>query len=422
METVMEIAQKAKEASCVLGLASLELRNGALSQMALCLREDLPLILAANAEDVAAAQAKGTKESLVDRLALDESRIEGIASALESLRDLPDVLGVVQQHRSLYNGVDLKRVTVPLGVIAMVYEARPNVTADAAGICVKTGNACILRGGSMAFNSCMAITNSLRRALELVGLPANCVQMIQTADREATDELLHARGLVDLLIPRGGAGLISHCVEHATVPIIETGTGNCHVYVEKSADLTMALPILMNSKCRRYGVCNACETLLVDRDIAAQFLPLAFASLKEKGVLIHGDQEACAIAASCGLEEGMNYLEATEADWETEYLAPELAVRVVDGEEQAIEHINRYGTMHSEAIVTSDEDAANLFRQLVDASSVYVNAATAFTDGGEFGMGAELGISTQKIHARGPFALEALTSYKYLLTGTGQVR
>ena len=418
-EPVLLLAQRAKEASRVLGVSSLQVRNDALDAMAACLREDAEAIIAANERDVAAAREKGTKDSLIDRLALDAARIEGIAHALEELRALPEVLNVVQQERTMYNGMQLQRVSVPLGVVAMVYEARPNVTADAAGICVKTGNACILRGGSLAFNSCMAITDSLRRALLKVGLPADCVQMVQSSDRSATDELLHARGLVDLLIPRGGAGLINHCVENATVPIIETGTGNCHVYVEASADLSIAKNILINAKCRRYGVCNAAETLLVDASIASAFLPDACAALAEKGVAMHCDDASYAIASEV---PGAVVTHATEEDWATEYLAPEIAIRCVSGVEEAVGHINAYGTMHSEAIVTNSDEAAAYFQRNVDASSVYVNAPTSFTDGGEIGLGAEIGISTQKLHARGPFALEALTSYKYLITGTGQVR
>ena len=426
-ETVREIALAAKGASCGLSTASTETRNAALAAMAQSLRDHAREIVAENERDMEAARAAGTGESLLDRLMLDEGRVEAMAIALEDLMRLPDPLGVVQVHRELDSGIDLQRVSVPLGVVGMVYEARPNVTADAAGICVKTGNACVLRGGSLAARSNAAIARILHEAARAAGLPENCIRMIETTDRAATDELMALHGIVDVLIPRGGAGLIRRCVEHSKVPVIETGTGNCHVYVHASADGAMARSIVMNAKCRRYGVCNAAETLLVDRAFARAFLPDMLRDLAGEGVLLHCDEESYACAVSAGLAEGVQFAAATDADWATEYLAPEIAVKCVSGVDEAIDHVNRYGTRHSEAIVADPADQAGAeaieaFLSQVDAAAVYANASTAFTDGGQFGMGAEIGISTQKLHARGPFALEALTSYKYVLRGSGQVR
>lgn len=426
---VRALAERAKRASAVLGQTSVGERNAALRAMAAALREAAPKIMEANAADMDAARAAGTKESLLDRLMLDEARIEGIAAALEELVGLPDPLGAVQEERVLYNGLELKRVSVPLGVVAVIYEARPNVTADAAGICLKSGNACVLRGGSMAARSCEAIARILHEAAVSAGLPEGCIEIVAGTDRAATDALMQLHGVVDVLVPRGGAGLIRHCVETSKVPVIETGTGNCHVYVHASADLDMALGIVMNAKCRRYGVCNAAETLLVDEEVADELLPKVFAGMAEKGVLLHCDEHSldCArlFADACddaGLSEKLRAVAATEEDWATEYLAPEMAVKCVKGVDAAIEHVNAYGTKHSEAIVAADEAAVDAFLKRVDAAAVYANASTAFTDGGQFGLGAEIGISTQKLHARGPFALEALTSYKYVLRGEGQVR
>lgn len=428
MSEAQQAAQRAKEASLALSEASLETRNQALREMAQMLRVRSKDICAENERDMVAARDKGTDEPLLDRLCLTEERIEGMASALEDLVALDDPLGKVQQQRTLYNGLELKRVSVPLGVVAMIYEARPNVTADAAGICIKSGNACVLRGGSLAVHSNVVIAETLRDAVARAGLPADSITIIESTDRSETDELLKLRGLVDVLIPRGGAGLIQHCVHHAQVPVIETGTGNCHVYVHASADTAMAYDIVMNAKCRRYGVCNAAETLLVDAAIAKSFLPEMLTRLAHEGVLIHGDETTCECAAwardTGGRAGGKEVccVAATQEDWATEYLAPEIAIRCVSGVDEAIDHINRYGTKHSEAIVATDAKAIEAFFNRVDAAAVYANASTAFTDGGQFGLGAEIGISTQKIHARGPFALDALTTYKYLVSGTGQVR
>lgn len=424
-EDVTLLAKRAKAASGKLAVTTTEERNGALLAMAAALRSEAAAIVAANDEDMAAARAAGTSEALLDRLMLDEGRVNAMADALEEVAALPDPLGVVSLASTLYNGIELRRVSVPLGVVAMVYEARPNVTADAAGVCVKSGNACILRGGSLAARSNDVIADVLAAASVRAGLPEGSICAVTTTDRAATDILMELHGLVDVLIPRGGAGLIRHCVEHAKVPVIETGTGNCHVYVHASADPQMAREIARNAKCRRFGVCNAAETLLVDASVAEAVLPLILADMKEAGVLVHGDERVLAIAEAAELStagENPDVVLACEADWETEYLGPELAVGCVEGLDAAIEHVNRYGTKHSEAIVAADEEAIDAFLARVDAAAVYANASTAFTDGGQFGLGAEIGISTQKIHARGPFAADALTSYKYVLRGAGQVR
>ncbi len=431
-QEVRTIAEAAKAAAAPLAQISADVRNNALAAMAAALRANRVDVLAANAQDMDAARAAGTQESLLDRLMLDEARIEAMAGALEELVALPDPLGRVQEQRTLESGIQLTRVSVPLGVVAVVYEARPNVTADAAGICLKSGNACVLRGGSLAAKSCAAIAHVLHDAAVSAGMPAGCIGIIESTDRAAADVLMSLHGIVDVLVPRGGAGLIRHCVECAKVPVIETGTGNCHVYVHETADFARARSIVVNAKCRRYGVCNACETLLVDEAVALGFLPELFGLLADKGVHIHGDELACKAALAAGADRlpvgpALRIERATEADWGTEYLAPELAVCCVSGVDQAIAHINRYGTKHSESIVADEGSAAGAqaierFENEVDAAAVYVNASTAFTDGGMFGLGAEIGISTQKLHVRGPFALEGLTSYKYVLRGTGQVR
>ncbi len=414
-QQMVTIAQQAKEAARLLGASTTDERNAALAAMAQGLRDGSDVILSANARDVAAAQAAGVKASLVDRLLLDDQRLESMALALEELIALPDPVGCVREERELPNGLQLTKMSVPLGVVAVIYEARPNVTADAAGICLKSGNAAILRGGRLA------------EAARSAGLPDHAIQAVTTTDRAATDALMQLHGLVDVIVPRGGAGLIQHCVETSKVPVIETGTGNCHVYVHSSADMAQAADIVENAKCRRYGVCNAAETLLVDADIASEALPLLLERLGKRGVTIHGDETALMQAAPLpvfaeGTEGAALLVLATEADWETEYLSPDIAVKVVSGVHEAIDHINRYGTGHSEAIVAQDEEAISAFLTGVDAAAVYANASTAFTDGGQFGLGAEIGISTQKLHVRGPFAAEALTSTKYLVRGQGQVR
>lgn len=416
------LATAAKAASRPLGFASNEQRVAAVRAMATALRDAEPTILEQNGLDMDAAAKAGTSAGLLDRLKLTHERIEGMAAGLEKLAELPDPVGRVLEHRTIDCGLDLQKVSVPLGLVAMVYEARPNVTADAAGICIRTGNACILRGGSMAQRSCAAIAHALADAVEVCGFSREAVSIIETTDRAATGALMGLRGIVDVLIPRGGAGLIQRCVKESLVPVIETGTGNCHIYLHKGVDMQKALPIIVNAKTQRVGVCNAAESLLVDDAVANAVLPQVVKTLHEHGVFIHGDTMTCAAAAAAGLAEGADYVPATEDDWGREYLALEMSVKVVADEDEAIAHINRYGTGHSEAIVTEDVQAGERFLREVDASSVYVNASTRFTDGGEFGLGAEIGISTQKLHARGPFAAEALTTYKYEIRGCGQTR
>ena len=426
-ESVRDIALRAQAASHAVGCASEKVRNQALFAMSASLRGNMADILAGNKVDMEAGKAAGMSSGLLDRLSLDEGRINAMADALESLAGLPDPLGRVLERREIEDGIELTRVSVPLGVVAMVYEARPNVTADAAGICLKSGNACVLRGGSQALHSNAAIVSALREAVVSAGLPADCVSFVDTADRAATDALMQLHGIVDVLIPRGGAGLIRHCIECSKVPVIETGTGNCHTYVHETADFNRAITILLNAKTQRVGVCNACESLLVDESIAADFLPKALRALAEAGVAIHGDAAARHAADLAGNAVLSRFVDATDDDWGREYLALEISVKTVSDVEEAIAHINRYGTRHSECIVADDTtqagaDAIEEFLAGVDAAAVYANASTRFTDGGCFGLGAEIGISTQKLHVRGPFALEALTTYKYQLRGSGQVR
>jgi glutamate-5-semialdehyde dehydrogenase len=393
-------------------------RDAALHCMAQALRAFSPEILAQNERDMATAQTECRSDAYLDRLQLTDDRIESMAQGLESIATLPDPLGKVLEQRTLESGIRLSRISVPLGVVGIIYEARPNVTSDAAGICVKSGNACILRGGSGAFYSNRMIARTLDRAACAAGLPSHLIQMVETIDRSATDEMLHLHGLVDVIIPRGGSGLIHHCVENSSVPVIETGLGNCHIYVHKDADLSIAVPIVINAKCQRPGVCNAAESLLVDRSIADQALPLLFDALTSHNVTMHVDEATAKQAQRCGVA----FVAATEDDWAKEYLGLEMSIKIVDGIDEAIDHINRYGTGHSESIVTMNTKASQLFSQRVDAAVVYTNASTRFTDGGLFGFGAEIGISTQKLHVRGPFAVDALTTYKYVMQGSGQVR
>ncbi|MGN0077928.1 MAG: glutamate-5-semialdehyde dehydrogenase [Coriobacteriales bacterium] len=418
MSEVLDKCRAAKAASTKMAAVSGQARNAALIAMAEALRSSSAQVLAANERDMEAARQSGTPAPLLDRLLLTQERIEAIAQALVKLSKLDDPLGEVVEGRTLYNGIELTRRRVPLGVVAMIYEARPNVTADTAGLCVKTGNACVLRGGSMAINSCVALARVLAAAAEGAGMPAGCIQVIESTDRAATTELMEATGLVDVLIPRGGAGLIRACVENAKVPVIETGVGNCHIYVHASADMNKAIPILVNAKTQRPGVCNAAESLLVDECAADDQLPALLVALARKGVAIHADEHALRIARDLGIDAAP----ASEDDWGTEYLDLEISVKCVGGLDAAIEHINRYGTGHSECIVAQDADAILRFTNEVDAAAVYANASTRFTDGGEFGLGAEIGISTQKLHARGPMGLRELTSTKFVLVGSGQVR
>jgi glutamate-5-semialdehyde dehydrogenase len=415
MTEITQLALRARAAARALARTSTSVRDGALVAMAAALLSHSERILAANALDMDAARASGTSAPLLDRLMLDEGRIAGIASAVEALAREVDPIGQVVSGHRMPNGIQLSQVRVPLGVVAMIYEARPNVTADAAALCVKTGNAAILRGGSLAIHSCLAISDVLSEAASQAGLPEHAIQSIASTDRAATDELMSLHGLIDVLIPRGGAGLIRACVENSKVPVIETGVGNCHVYVHSAADADMALRIVINAKCQRPGVCNAAESLLVDEAVCETHLPPILRALSEAGVELHGDERTRSLGV-------VDVVPATEQDWGTEYLDMKMSVRVVAGLDEAIEHINTYGTKHSEAIVTGDYGAAKRFLDEIDAAAVYVNASTRFTDGGEFGLGAEIGISTQKLHARGPMGLVALTSTKYVAMGDGQVR
>jgi glutamate-5-semialdehyde dehydrogenase len=382
--------------------------------MADALAARTPEILEANGLDVAAAREQGTPESTVDRLALNEARLRGMADGLRQIAGLPDPVGEVVRGGTLPNGLQVRQLRVPFGVVGIIYEARPNVTADAAGLTLKSGNAVLLRGSGSAARSNAAIVAVLRDALAASGLPADAVQLVDSTTRDTVKELMRARGLVDVLIPRGGASLIRTVVEESSVPVIETGVGNCHIYVDETADLDMALTILLNAKVQRPSVCNAAESLLVHAAVADAFLPRALAALTEHGVTVHGSPEVAAFSA--------DVVPAVEQDWGVEYLALELSARVVASLDEAVAHIRRYGSGHSEAIVTSSLPAANRFTAQVDAAAVLVNASTRFVDGGELGFGAEIGISTQKLHARGPMGLPELTSTKYVITGDGQIR
>ncbi|MDK2894322.1 MAG: glutamate-5-semialdehyde dehydrogenase [Moorella sp. (in: firmicutes)] len=417
MNVAAEVQAKgklAREAARILANLNTSIKNEALLAMARALEEEQDFILEANARDMAAGREKGLSRALLDRLLLNEKRIKDMAVSLRELVALPDPVGEVTSMWTRPNGLQIGRVRVPLGVIGIIYEARPNVTVDAAGLCLKTGNAVILRGGSEAFNSNRALTQVISRAATAAGIPEGAIQLIETTDREAVNLLLRANEYLDVLIPRGGAGLIRTVVENATVPVIETGVGNCHVYVDAAADLEMARNIVINAKTQRPGVCNAMETLLVHEKVAAEFLPSLAEALKEKGVVLRGCERTRKLVPWAEA--------ATEEDWATEYLDLILAVRVVDSLEAALEHIHTYGTKHSEAIVTSNYQTAREFLARVDAAAVYVNASTRFTDGYEFGFGAEIGISTQKLHARGPMGPEQLTTFKYIIFGSGQIR
>ena len=411
---MQDIGRRAKAAARALAAASATAKRDALCMMADAVVASAQEIFAANAEDLEAARAHGMSEAMLDRLRLNEARLTGMADGMRKVAAMPDPVGRVLDGDTLVNGLRLERRTVPFGVIGVIYEARPNVTGDAAALCFKSGNACILRGGSEAIRSNAAIAHALWRGLERAGMDPDSVILIEDTSRESAAALMRMNGYVDLLIPRGGAGLIRSVVENATVPVIETGVGNCHVYVEKTADIDMAAEIVFNAKTSRPSVCNAMETLLVDRDIAARALPAIAARLREKQVEIRGCAETLRI-----LPEAKP---ATEEDYAKEFLDYILAVKVVGGIDEAIAHIDRYSTRHSEAIVTRDYAAAERFTALVDAAAVYVNASTRFTDGGEFGLGAEIGISTQKLHARGPLGLNQLVSYKFIVRGDGQVR
>ena len=413
-ELVKAKAAAAKKAAGKLAITSTAIKNKAMLAMAQALLDKQEEILAANAVDMEAAAAKGMKTSMLDRLKLTPERIAGMAEGLEQVAALPDPIGNVVGGSHLANGLSITKVRVPLGVIGIIYEARPNVTADAVGLCLKSGNAVILKGGSEAMQSNIAIANILSEAAEAAGIPEGSVQFVDTSDRQAVTDLIHMNGLVDVVIPRGGAGLIKTVVMNATVPVIETGAGVCHTFIDASADVEMAMKICYNAKVQRPSVCNAMETLLVHKDAADKFMPSMLAKYFEAGVEIRGDERVQAYSDKV--------VPVTEEDWSTEYGDLRLSVKIVDSLEEAMEHIAQYTTYHSECIVTEDYENARIFQLGVDAAAVYVNASTRFTDGFEFGFGAEIGISTQKLHARGPMALPELTSTKYLINGNGQVR
>lgn len=413
-ELVKAKAQAAKQAAAKLAVTSSAVKNAALLAMAAALEAQQSEILAANERDMTAAAAKGMKSSMLDRLKLTAERISGMADGLRQVAGLADPVGNVIDGKTLPNGLHITKIRVPLGVIGIIYEARPNVTADAAGLCLKSGNAVILKGGSEAMESNKTVAAILAQAAEGAGIPAGSIQFIDTSDRQAVQDLIHMNGLVDVVIPRGGAGLIQAVVRNASVPVIETGAGVCHTYVDKDADVEMAMKIAFNAKVQRPSVCNAMETLLVHKDIADKFLPMMLMMYNSSAVEIRGDETV--------QEYSGQVHPATEEDWSTEYGDLRLSVKIVDSIEEAMAHIAKYGTGHSECIVTDNYQAAQLFQYIVDAAAVYVNASTRFTDGNEFGFGAEIGISTQKLHARGPMALPELTSTKYLINGNGQVR
>ena len=413
MTRLEEMGAAAKQAARVLAVAGNQ-KDNALDAIAAALETHTEEILAANREDLAAAEANGMSRSLLDRLALNEKRVQGMADGVRQVKAQPDPIGQVLEGGVRPNGLRIEKVAVPLGVIGIIYEARPNVTADAAALCLKAGNAVILRGGKEAFRSNQAIAEVMRDAVESAGLPRDSIQLVQDTSRASSVEMMGLTGYLDVLIPRGGAGLIRAVVENSHVPVIETGVGNCHVYVDAAADVQMAVDIIFNAKTSRPSVCNAIETVLVHKDAAQQVLPAMKAKLDEKQVEIRGCEKTREILPGC--------VPACEEDWATEFLDYTLAVKVVDSLEDAMAHIARYSSGHSECIVTEDYRSAERFLSEVDAAAVYVNASTRFTDGGEFGLGAEIGISTQKLHARGPMGIRQLTSQKFVIRGSGQIR
>ena len=414
MQTVHALCEAAKAASREVALLSTEKKNELLLAIADAVLAQKDRLIAENARDLAAARENGMRASLIDRLTLTPERIAAMAEGARAVAALPDPIGATLSEITRPNGLRITKVRVPLGVIGIIFESRPNVTLDAAVLCLKSGNATVLRGGKEAIFSTIAIASVMRDVLRAHGVSPDAICLIEDTARSSANELMNQKGLVDVLIPRGGAGLIRAVVENAHVPVIETGAGNCHLYVDRAADLVMAAEVLTNAKCSRPSVCNAIETALVHRDVAAEFLPMLAQALAPYHVEIRGDAAVCKV-----LPEAKP---ATEDDWATEYNDFILAVRVVADVDEAIAHITRYGTMHSEAIITNDAQAAEKFLNSVDAAAVYVNASTRFTDGFEFGLGAEIGISTQKMHARGPMGLNELTSIKYLVRGTGQIR
>lgn len=423
-DMVARAARAARAAQRSVAGARREVKDAGLRAMADHLVEAAPRILAANADDLERARAAGMRAGLVDRLALTPERIGAIADSLREIAALPDPVGEIVDGRTLPNGLRVRRVRVPLGVVGMIYEARPNVTADVAALTLKSGNAVVLRGGSAAEKTNAAIVGVLRAALSDADLPADLVATVDSAGRAGAAALMRARGLIDVLVPRGGAGLIRAVVEQSAVPVIETGSGNCHIYADASADVAAAVPIIVNAKTQRVGVCNAAETLLVHRDAAGALLPDAAAALWDRGVTLHADDAARALLAPAAAGSGHEDLlvPAAEEDWATEYGSPDLAVRVVADLEEAVAHIERWSTGHTEAILTRDVACMNRFVAAVDSAAVMVNASTRFTDGGQLGLGAELGISTQKLHARGPMGLAALTTTQWIVEGDGHVR
>ena len=416
-QEVRAVAARSKAAAAELAPLNRAAKDAALRAMADALVSAATEILAANARDLEAGREAGLATGMLDRLALSEERIAGMAQGLRDIAGLPDPVGEVVRGYTLPNGLEVRQIRVPLGVIGIVYEARPNVTVDAAGLCVKSGNAALLRGSASAYHSNTALVAVLAEAAAKAGLPVDSIQLVPGTDRASVTHLMRARGLVDVIIPRGGAGLIKNVVENSTVPVIETGVGNCHVYVDAAADLEMAEAITLNAKVQRPSVCNSAETLLVHRSVAAEFLPRVAASLHEAGVTLHVDDETLAAVGA-----GERTVPATDEDWATEYNSLDLAVRVVDSVDEAIAHIRRWGTGHTEAIISADSRAIRRFSSRLDSAAVMVNASTRFTDGAEFGFGAEIGISTQKLHARGPMGLPEMTSTTYLVTGDGQIR
>ena len=417
--TTREILEQAVEAKVSINTADTETKNKALNLMADHLYEDREAILAANREDMERAKGK-ISDVMLDRLMLSEDRIAGMAKGIRELIDLPDPAGKVMTSITRPNGIVIEKTAIPLGVIAIIYESRPNVTSDAAALCIKSGNACVLRSGKEAWKSARAVVNALQKGLKEAGLPAGCISLIEDTTRASSIELMKAVGYVDLLIPRGGAGLIQSCVEQAKVPCIQTGTGICHVYVDKDADQEKALNIINNAKTSRPSVCNAEEICLVHKDIAKEFLP------KLQKILVDDREKSGLVTVELRLcEQAAQYIEGTpagEKDFDTEFLDYILAVKVVNSVEEAVKHISIHSSGHSEAIITESSDAAQYFTNRVDSAAVYVNVSTRFTDGGEFGLGCEMGISTQKLHARGPMGLEELCSYKYIIRGDGQIR
>lgn len=411
---LIRLGENARRAAGALMVAAAPAKNAALEAIARTLEENAAEIFAANAEDIAAGKAAGIAPNLLDRMLLDEKRLAGIVEGVRQVAALKDPIGEVLHAETLPNGLIVSQMRVPLGVVGMIYEARPNVTVDAAVLCLKSGNAVILRGSKDILRSNVCLVKLMRQALTEAGLDPDCIALVEDPSRETATAFMKLSGYLDVLIPRGGAGLIRSTVENATVPVIETGTGNCHVYVDKDADLEKALPILMNAKTQRTSVCNACESLLIHRAVADAFGPAAVKALLEKGVVIHGDETARTWDS--------RILPATEEDYYKEYLALELSVKVVDSAEEAIAHINKYSTRHSDCIVSENYTTVKKFLLGVDSACVYANASTRFSDGFEFGLGAEIGISTQKLHARGPMGLTALTTYKYVVLGEGQVR